>query len=96
MCDPVARRKLGIGRLHAVAVNPAPTGAHQQRPRLADEPDPELGALQHEPRARVKLSRPMADQIAEQHKNFAMRKVADQTQIFPVFHELFAKQREYA
>ena len=35
-------------------------------------------------------------QIAEQHKNFAMRKVADQTQIFPVFHELFAKQREHA
>jgi len=25
-----------------------------------------------------------------------MRKVADQTQIFPVFHELFAKQREMA
>ena len=35
-------------------------------------------------------------QIAEQHRNFAMRKVADQTQIFPVFHELFAKQREHA
>jgi uncharacterized sporulation protein YeaH/YhbH (DUF444 family) len=25
-----------------------------------------------------------------------MRKVADPTQIFPVFHELFAKQRENA
>jgi uncharacterized protein len=35
-------------------------------------------------------------QIAEEHRNFAMRKVADQTQIFPVFHELFAKQRERA
>jgi uncharacterized sporulation protein YeaH/YhbH (DUF444 family) len=35
-------------------------------------------------------------QIAAQHRNFAMRKVADQTQIFPVFHELFAKQRESA
>ncbi|HXP29686.1 MAG TPA: YeaH/YhbH family protein [Stellaceae bacterium] len=35
-------------------------------------------------------------QIAEQHANFAMRKVADPTQIFPVFHELFAKQREQA
>jgi uncharacterized sporulation protein YeaH/YhbH (DUF444 family) len=35
-------------------------------------------------------------QIAEQHANFAMRKVADPTQIFPVFHELFAKQREHA
>src|SRR6202162_5890810 len=34
--------------------------------------------------------------IAEQHRNFAMRKVADQTQIFPVFHELFAKHREHA
>jgi uncharacterized sporulation protein YeaH/YhbH (DUF444 family) len=35
-------------------------------------------------------------QIAAQHRNFAMRKVADQTQIFPVFHELFAKHRENA
>ena len=35
-------------------------------------------------------------QIAAEHKNFAMRKVADPTQIFPVFHELFAKQREKA
>jgi uncharacterized sporulation protein YeaH/YhbH (DUF444 family) len=35
-------------------------------------------------------------QIAEQHPNFAMRKVADATQIFPVFHELFSKQRERA
>jgi uncharacterized protein len=32
-------------------------------------------------------------QIAEQHANFAMRRVADPTQIFPVFHELFAKHR---
>jgi len=35
-------------------------------------------------------------QIAAEHRNFAMRKVADPTQIFPVFHELFAKQRENA
>jgi uncharacterized protein len=35
-------------------------------------------------------------QIAAEHSNFAMRKVADPTQIFPVFHELFAKQRENA
>lgn len=35
-------------------------------------------------------------QIGEQHENFAMRRVADPTQIFPVFHELFAKQRERA
>jgi uncharacterized sporulation protein YeaH/YhbH (DUF444 family) len=35
-------------------------------------------------------------QIAAEHGNFAMRKVADPTQIFPVFHELFAKQRENA
>jgi uncharacterized protein len=32
-------------------------------------------------------------QIVEQHRNFAMRKVADQRQIFPVFHELFARRR---
>jgi uncharacterized sporulation protein YeaH/YhbH (DUF444 family) len=35
-------------------------------------------------------------QVATQHQNFAMRKVADPTQIFPVFHELFSKQREHA
>ena len=35
-------------------------------------------------------------QIGEQHENFAMRRVADPTQIFPVFHELFAKHRERA
>jgi uncharacterized sporulation protein YeaH/YhbH (DUF444 family) len=35
-------------------------------------------------------------QIAAVHRNFAMRKVADPTQIFPVFHELFSKQREHA
>ncbi len=35
-------------------------------------------------------------QVAEQHQNFAMRRVADPTQIFPVFHELFAKHRTEA
>jgi uncharacterized protein len=34
--------------------------------------------------------------IAPQHPNFAMRKVADPSQIFPVFHDLFAKDREHA
>jgi uncharacterized protein len=34
--------------------------------------------------------------IAPQHENFAMRKVADPSQIFPVFHDLFAKDREHA
>ncbi|HTZ78471.1 MAG TPA: YeaH/YhbH family protein [Stellaceae bacterium] len=34
--------------------------------------------------------------IAQAHQNFAMRKVADPSQIFPVFHELFSKQRERA
>jgi len=32
-------------------------------------------------------------QVGERHQNFAMRRVADPTQIFPVFHELFAKHR---
>jgi uncharacterized protein len=32
-------------------------------------------------------------QVAELSANFAMRRVADPTQIFPVFHELFAKHR---
>ncbi|HUB98023.1 MAG TPA: YeaH/YhbH family protein, partial [Stellaceae bacterium] len=35
-------------------------------------------------------------QVGEQHQNFAMRRVADPTQIFPVFHELFAKHRAEA
>jgi hypothetical protein len=34
--------------------------------------------------------------IAPQHENFAMRKVADPSQIYPVFHDLFAKDREHA
>jgi hypothetical protein len=34
--------------------------------------------------------------ISSQHPNFAMRKVADPGQIFPVFHELFSRQRERA
>jgi uncharacterized sporulation protein YeaH/YhbH (DUF444 family) len=34
--------------------------------------------------------------IAQTEQNFAMRKVADPSQIFPVFHELFSKQRERA
>jgi len=36
------------------------------------------------------------DAIAPANPNFAMRKVADPGQIFPVFHELFSKQREHA
>ncbi len=36
------------------------------------------------------------DAISSQHQNFAMRKVADPGQIFPVFHELFSRQRERA
>ncbi len=34
--------------------------------------------------------------IAPQHPHFAMRKVADPSQIYPVFHDLFAKEREHA
>jgi hypothetical protein len=33
--------------------------------------------------------------IAPAHENFAMRKVADPSQIYPVFHDLFAKDREH-
>jgi hypothetical protein len=33
--------------------------------------------------------------IVPAHDNFAMRKVADPSQIFPVFHDLFAKDREH-
>ena len=32
-------------------------------------------------------------QVAPAHAHFAMRRVADRTQIFPVFHDLFAKER---
>ena len=34
--------------------------------------------------------------IAPLHPHFAMRKVSDAAQIFPVFHDLFAKDRENA
>jgi len=36
------------------------------------------------------------DALTAAHPNFAMRKVADPSQIFPVFHDLFAKNRERA
>jgi len=35
-------------------------------------------------------------QVAPTHPHFAMKRVADRTQIFPVFHELFAKERARA
>jgi len=35
-------------------------------------------------------------EIAPAHANFAMRRAAEPSQIFPVFHELFAKRRERA
>jgi uncharacterized sporulation protein YeaH/YhbH (DUF444 family) len=35
-------------------------------------------------------------EVAPAHKHFAMRRVADPTQIFSVFHELFAKERAHA
>jgi uncharacterized protein len=35
-------------------------------------------------------------QVAPAHAHFAMKRVADQTQIFPVFHELFSKERARA
>ncbi|HEX4111805.1 MAG TPA: YeaH/YhbH family protein [Stellaceae bacterium] len=35
-------------------------------------------------------------EIAPMHANFAMRRVAEPSQIFPVFHELFAKRRDRA
>lgn len=33
-------------------------------------------------------------EVAPQYQNFAMRKVADPSHIYPVFHDLFAKDRE--
>jgi uncharacterized sporulation protein YeaH/YhbH (DUF444 family) len=45
--------------------------------------------------ARTNLWRTYAT-ISETHRNLAMRKVADRSQIFPVFHELFAGRREHA
>jgi uncharacterized sporulation protein YeaH/YhbH (DUF444 family) len=35
-------------------------------------------------------------QVAPAHAHFAMKRVADRTQIFPVFHELFDKERARA
>ncbi|MGH6979796.1 MAG: YeaH/YhbH family protein, partial [Stellaceae bacterium] len=35
-------------------------------------------------------------EIAPAHANFALRRVAEPSQIFPVFHELFAKRRDKA
>ena len=38
----------------------------------------------------------MLNQVAPRHAHFAMRRVNDPTQIFSVFHELFAKSRARA
>jgi uncharacterized sporulation protein YeaH/YhbH (DUF444 family) len=35
-------------------------------------------------------------EVAPRHPHFAMKRVADATQIFPVFHELFAKEHAHA
>jgi hypothetical protein len=35
-------------------------------------------------------------EVAPMHRHFAMRRVADPTQIFSVFHELFAKEKAQA
>jgi uncharacterized protein len=35
-------------------------------------------------------------EVAPAHKHFAMKRVADPSQIFPVFHELFSKERARA
>ena len=50
----------------APAVHAAPAGAHEQRARLADQPDAEAAALHHEAGARVQVARVVADEVAEQ------------------------------
>ena len=47
--------------------------AHEHRARLADEPDAERAALEHEPGPRVQLARVVADEVAEQPERASAR-----------------------
>ena len=50
--------------------------AHEQRARLADDPDAERAALDHEPGAGVQLARVVADEVAEQPERRRARRAA--------------------
>ena len=49
--DAVRARQVGVVDAHAEAVHAPAAGAHEQRARLAHEPDAERAALEHEPGA---------------------------------------------
>ena len=57
----------------APAVDAAAAGPHEQRAGLADEPDAERAALEHEAGARVQVARLVADEVAEQAERGALR-----------------------
>ena len=57
---------VGSSDAHAPAVHAPAAGPDEQRARLADDPDAERAALEHEPGARVQLARVVADEVAEQ------------------------------
>ena len=64
--QPIAGREAGIGRAHAVAVHPPPTGPDQKGSGFPHEPYAELPGLEHEPGAGVQLACPVVDEVAEQ------------------------------
>ena len=59
--------------VHAPAVDAAAAGPHEHGAGLADQPDAERAALEHEAGARVQVARLVADEVAEQAERRALR-----------------------
>ena len=64
--DPIRGRQLGIRRRDAEAVHAPAARRHEQRARLAHEPDAELAALEREAGAALELALVVAEQVAEE------------------------------
>ena len=74
--DPVGRRQRAVLDVHAPAVHAAAARAHEQRAGLADQPDAERAALEHQAGAGVQLARLVADEVAEQPDRGPLRALA--------------------
>ena len=74
MGDAVAAgQAVRLGDPHAPRVDPPPPRAHEEDALLADQPDAEASALEHQPRLGDQLARLVADQVAEQPERDALR-----------------------
>ena len=71
--DPIAGRQRRIVDPDAVAVDSPSAGPDQERPGRTEQPHAESAPLEHEPGARVQLTRAMVDQVAEQSRGDPFR-----------------------